>query len=317
MKIAKNILFAVLCLLAFGIAVVISFLLSANHILQRRLAPVQVDWDDTVGYVLYDLSYGDGDMNTYDLYVPADLSQGQPCSLILLIHGGGFTAGDKGDDAVWCRYFASKGLLCASINYTLLTGDGIDGLPLLYQETRQAVEAIYAEAGTLGFPITEMAVTGTSAGGTLALMYAYDQPENAPIPVKFVFEQVGPVSFEPGDWGNTTADEKAAFITMMTGQSVTAEMVVSGEAQHMVDAISPAAYVDEDTVPSLLAYGVNDKVVPPELRFYLLENLEEYDVPFDYIEFPNSGHGLMGDLDKMTEYVACIDTYIDTYFENF
>ena len=44
----------------------------------------------------------------------------------------------------------------------------------MYQETGQAVESVYEKAGELGFPITEMAATGNSAGGTLALMYAYD-----------------------------------------------------------------------------------------------------------------------------------------------
>lgn len=316
MKVIKNILFAGLCLIAFGAAVVISFLLSVQLTNQRHLAPIQVDWDDTVGYVLSDLSYGEGELNTYDLYVPANLPQGQPCSLILLIHGGGFTGGDKSEGIHWCRYFASKGILSASINYTLLTGDGIDGLPLQYQEVGQAVEAIYEKARALGFTITEMATTGGSAGGTLALMYAYNQPKDAPIPVKFVFEEVGPCTFNPEGWGNTTDEEKVAFITMMSGQSITAEMVDSGEAQQVVDAISPVSYVSESTVPTLLAYGLKDNVVPPNLRYFLLEKLEEYNVPYTYIEFPNSGHGMLNDPDKTAEYVEKVTEYLERYFEN-
>ncbi len=317
MKLLKNLLFVLLCLVAFGVATFISFLASANHLAQTTLAPIQVTWDDSVGYVLSDLSYGNGEENTYDLYIPAGMPQGQPCSLVLLIHGGGFTAGDKAEDSAWCKYFASKGLLCASINYTLSSEENNAALPLMFQENAQAVEAIYEKAGAMGFPITEMAVTGSSAGGTLALMYAYHQPEDVPIPVKFVFEQTGPASFEPELWGNTTDEDKAAFITMMSGQSVTAEMVVSGEIQRYIDAISPAAQVGPGTVPTLMAYGPKDKIVPPQLKFLLLEKLEEYNIPHDYIEFPNSGHGLMNDPDKMVEYVALLDTYIETYFENY
>lgn len=56
----------------------------------------------------------------------------------------------------------------------VLSEENNGGLPLMYQETGQAVESVYEKAGELGFPITEMAATGNSAGGTLALMYAYD-----------------------------------------------------------------------------------------------------------------------------------------------
>ncbi len=34
------------------------------------------------------------------------------------------------------------------------------------------------------------------------------------------------------------------------------------------------------------------------------------------IEFPNFGHGMLNDPDKMVEYVASLDTYIEAYFEN-
>lgn len=316
MKLLKSLLFVLLCLFAFGVATFISFCSSANHLAQASKAPILVDWNDSVGYVISDLSYGETVMETYDLYIPANLPPNQPCSLVLLIHGGGFTAGDKADDAVWCKYITSKGILCASINYTFLSEENNGGLLLMFRETEQAVEAIYEKAGELGFPITEMAVTGLSAGGTLALMYGYDQPEDAPIPVKFVFELTGPASFEPTEWGNTTDENKAAFITMMSGQCVTAEMVASGEAQQVVDAISPAAQVDAHTVPTLMAYGPKDKIVPPSLKFLLLEKLEEYGVPHDYVEFPNSGHGLLNDPDKLEEYVALLDVYIAAYFEN-
>lgn len=316
MKLLKNLLFVLLCFVAFGIAVFISFGISVNHLQQTGQAPILIDWNDTVGYVISDLPYGERDMETYDLYVPANLPTNQPCSLVLLIHGGGFTAGDKADDASWCKYLASKGLLCASINYTFLSEENNGGLPLMFRETEQAVEAIHEKAGTLGFPITEMAVTGFSAGGALALMYGYGQPEDAPIPVKFVFEMTGPATFDPTGWGNTTDEEKAAFITMMSGQNVTAEMVANGEARQIVDAISPAAQVDANTVPTLMAYGPKDKIVPPSLKFLLLEKLEEYGVPHDYVEFPNSGHGLLNDPDKLEEYAALLDAYIERYFEN-
>ena len=40
-----------------------------------------------------DISYGDSDSNKYDLYLPTGVKENY--SLILHIHGGGFSAGDK------------------------------------------------------------------------------------------------------------------------------------------------------------------------------------------------------------------------------
>lgn len=147
-------------------------------------------------------------------------------------------------------------------------------------------------------------------------MYAYNPPEDAPIPVKFVFEQVGPVSFEPSGWGNGTAEECASFATFMTGQTITAEMMQDGTYKQYTDEISPVAYVDKNTVPSILAYGVRDAAVPPPLKYMLIEALEENSVTHDYIEFPNSGHGLLNDPDKTVEYVEKVTEYLERYFEN-
>ena len=94
-------------------------------------------------------------------------------------------------------------------------------------------------------------------------------------------------------------------------------MVSSRAAQQYIDVISPAAQVDADTVPTLLACGPKDKIVPPSLKFLLIEKLNEYSVRHDYIELPNSGYGLLNDPDKVVAYVALLDEYIDIYFENF
>ncbi len=57
------------------------------------------------------------------------------------------------------------------------------------------MDAVVAEAAKLGYPVNEMAIGGGSAGGCLALLYAYRDTAESPVPVRFVFEAVGPSSF--------------------------------------------------------------------------------------------------------------------------
>ena len=317
-RILMYLLFVLLCLAVFGTATVLSFAVTSGTIISDSQAPLHVDWNESVGTVFSDLSYGDGPFHTYDLYVPADPAPDQTFPLILLIHGGGFTGGDKGDDAVWGKFFAANGYVLASINYTLMTEDNPVGLPTMFQDTRNAVKAICGRAQEMGYPLTEMAVTGASAGGTLALMYAFHPPEDAPLPVRFVFEQSGPVSFTLPAWnGDPDGDptEIAAAASAWTGMDITPEMVETGEYLKYIDAISPVSFVNEHTVPVLMAYGVNDKVVPPIHRELLLQALEASNVPHEYIEFPRSGHGLLGDPGRTETYVAKIMEYAGTYFQ--
>ena len=64
-----------------------------------------------------------------------------------------------------------------------------------------------------------MAVSGGSAGGCLALLYAYRDAKDSPVPVKMVFEAVGPSSFYPEDWTNYGLDQNkdaaAAMFSVM------------------------------------------------------------------------------------------------------
>ena len=77
-------------------------------------------WDETVGKVYTDLPYGEGAANKFDLYVPADKSQ-DAYGLVVYLHAGGFTSGDKAGDAEMLKWLCSKGYVAAGINYTLFT----------------------------------------------------------------------------------------------------------------------------------------------------------------------------------------------------
>ena len=68
-------------------------------------------------------------------------------------------------------------------------------------EIKNCVDAINEKCQELGYRVTGMATCGVSAGGTLAMNYAYTSGEYSAIPVKFVFQLVGPASFEPEQLG--------------------------------------------------------------------------------------------------------------------
>lgn len=308
------ILYAVLFIGVFAGSAYIAMIYHAST--QQRI--MKVDWNDSVGTVYSDLRYGDGEYHTYSLYMPANLDKNQPQSLILDIHGGGFTAGDKTDDDAVCRYYASKGLIVAAMNYTYL---GVDGASLnsMMEEALQCVDAVREQCASMGYHVTEMATTGSSAGGCLAMLYAYRNAKESSIPVKFVFQQTGPATFDKEFWGDTTDnyEMQALSASLYTGKTIVPESVGTGEYQQYVDEISPAALISDTTVPTLCAYGPKDKIIPTQLKYLLFNNLAEHHIPYDYIEFPHSNHGMYDDPDKTQEYLAKSLEYCERYFENY
>lgn len=317
-KLKMNLLFTILCIVIFTAVFAGAGYIRIATTLANTYKDLQVEWNDQVGTIYSDLSFDKRSETGYDLYVPAkDPTKVKPnYSLILYIHGGSFTAGDKKDGAQWAKYFASKGYVAASMNYTLATQTQASNLNLMNEQIRSCVVAIQKKSRELGYPVNEMAVTGASAGSALALLYAYKEADTSPIPVKFVFEQTGPVAFEPEGFGIYDDKGKAEFASAMTGHNISINMVQNGEYRKYVNEISPVHYVNEHTIPTLLAYGPKDKIVPVGLKFQLLDALNKHHVTHDYIEYPNSNHGMYSDPDKQREYIDKIHQYCQNYFTN-
>ena len=298
---------------AFIVAFTVSAILKITY--NPLAEEVHVDWNDTVGTVYTDIAYGEGEANKFDLYVPAD-DKKKSYGLVVYLHAGGFTTGDKSGDAQMCHYLVSKGYVAAAINYTLRDEQNpTASVYTMSQEIKQSIPVVKEEAEKLGYTLDRMAMSGGSAGGCLALLYAYRDADTSPIPVKFVFEAVGPSSFEPEDWYGLGADPKATadLFSVMSGKTITANMIGTEAYREAIKDISPYTWVDENSVPTLCAYGRYDKVCPFGTVKYLINALEENEVPFDYIEFPHSGHGLQNDNKQYKLYMQKMNEYLEKY----
>ena len=67
----------------------------------------------------------------------------------------------------------------------------------MFQQTilgkiKESIPYVIAEAEKLGYHINEMSIGGGSAGHALAMIYAYRDADESPVPVKMTFGAVGP-----------------------------------------------------------------------------------------------------------------------------
>lgn len=311
----KRIMFIVICILAFLVSFTASALFKLTY--KPWASAYTVDWNDSVGTVYTDLSYGDQAANRFDLYLPADDSK-ERYGLVVYLHAGGFTTGDKAGDASMLQWLTSMGYVAAGINYTLRDDAHPDASVLSQSlEIRDSIPYVVAEAERLGYQIDEMAISGGSAGGTLAMLYAYRDAGTSPVPVRMLFEAVGPASFYPEDWTNYGLDQNpeaaAGLFSVMAGTEITVNMLGTEAYEEAIKPISAYMWVDENSVPSVIAHGVYDKVAPFLSVRHLVNALEEHNVPHEFIEFPHSGHALQNDDSLYIQYMDTVIAYLQRY----
>lgn len=121
------------------------------------------------------------------------------------------------------------------------------------------------------------------------------------------------------DWSPYGLDKSpqaaADLFSVMSGNRITEEMIRENDYDEEVKDISAYMWVNENSVPTLCAYGVHDKVCPFDSVRHLIRALEENHVPFDYIEFPHSGHGLQNDNKLYVKYMEKLTEYLDKYLK--
>lgn len=119
-------------------------------------------------------------LNSLDVYLPPADQDGE-CSgrpLLVWIHGGGWTEGDKAagiEDKV--RLFTGAGYVFASVNYRLTDPDVVPATPrhpVHDQDAADAVAWLVDHAGEIGADAGRVAVLGHSAGGGITAAITTD-----------------------------------------------------------------------------------------------------------------------------------------------
>ena len=305
----------------FGILIfIISFLSGAASKLFIKPAwskNYSVEWDESIGTMISDIAYGNGEKNTFDLYLPQNNTR-ENYGLVVYLHAGGFTSGDKADDAKTLEWLCSKGYVAAGINYTLFSEEHPDAnVYTQSMEIKKAVPFVVEATKKAGYNIDKMTVAGGSAGHALAMIYAYRDGKEAPVPVVFTYGGVGPSSFYQEDWGIFGLDQDdeacAAMFSVMSGDTISPEEIRSGEYLEKVKPIAASEWVSNNPVPTVVAYGKYDKMQPFAVFVKLETALKENNVDYKYYVLPHSGHGLQNDDKISKQWMESIEEYLERY----
>ena len=133
------------------------------------------------------ISYNVYSETKFDIWMPDSKN---PTGLLIYIHGGGFTGGDKSvvyekdkwDFPTEIRTLLINGIAVASINYRLLKQSGEDeGIIKCFNDSRRALQYIRFHADVYNIDKTKIVLSGTSAGAGIALWIGVNDDMQDPL----------------------------------------------------------------------------------------------------------------------------------------
>ncbi len=250
-------------------------------------------------YEALNVAYGEHYQQVFDIYLPANRTTAT--KTIILVHGGGWTAGDKNDMNGFVEFLLQElpEYAIVNLNYRLAT-TSLQAHPMQINDITAAVN--FLKDNTSTYTISEnLGFIGTSAGAHLSLLwsYAFDTESN----VNMVCSIVGPTNFTDPNYLNSTNSELLAMLQALGGNTSTS----------FLEEVSPYHQVDETAPPTQLFYGGLDPLVPTSQGVLLRDKLETLNVIHEFTLYENEAHGWVGEnlIDTTTKLKAFLKTYLD------
>ena len=211
----------------------------------------------------FNVSYGEEKSRKMDIFVPYSAKKNETNGVLLYIHGGSWTGGDKIEWVGDSMRAARNGYIAATMNYTLQSPDNDVTAFDMVEEIKTAVQKLKDFSDEQGLNITKLATTGYSAGAHLSALYAYTVADESPIELVFTANRVTPSDFHPESWDDVYQKGTALNIASnLSGTKITEEMLADGSAEAIIRSVSPAMLINENSVPSLFGFGGRDTTVP-------------------------------------------------------
>lgn len=265
------------------------------------------------GYEIYrQVKYGEGEENVMDVYIPKAAYGRDTNGCVLFIHGGSWSGGDLAEESARCRLLASRGYITATMNYTLWSETLEDYTVFtVLDEIDAALLKLKDFSAERGINIDKAATCGYSAGAHLSMLYSYSRWESAPMEISFAASMAGPADISKEVWGEETA---ARIATVLSGESVSEEEVLTGDADGILSLVCPISYIDESTPPTLIMQGGADDIVPPANATSLVSALSAYGVEHEYVYLENSDHSLIQNPIKHLGFYRLMLGYSEKFF---
>jgi len=234
---------------------------------------------------ILNVSYGSHAQQKYDIYLPEGRAD-DITKVFVLIHGGSWVGGDKGDmnfmvDLLKARFVDYA---IVNINYRL-GGIGNSPFPMQIDDIEDIVSDLKSKSDT--YQITnEYGFIGLSAGAHLSMLYSYKFDDTSD--VEMVCSIVGPTNFTDDAYVNDPDfDDFAISMQLLTGVNYT-------DNPEYYEDLSPYHIATTSAPPTILFYGDEDPLIPTSQGVDMHAKLNMLGVTNEFTLYEGEGHGWAG-----------------------
>jgi acetyl esterase/lipase len=247
---------------------------------------------------ILNVSYGADALQKTDVYLPANRNP-TSTKVIIMIHGGGWSSGDKADFTAFVDTLKRRlpGYAVFNINYRLASLTG-NLFPTQENDVKAAIEFIYSKRSEYAIS-DKFVLLGASAGGHLSLLHAYKYA--TPVKIKAVVDFFGPTDLV--DMYNNPASIFAspAALAAVAGGTPSTHLSLYQQS-------SPINFVTAQSPPTIILQGGVDILVSPSQSATLKNKLQTFGVIHQYVFYPTENHGwtganLVDSFDKITAFL--------------
>ncbi|MBK7432423.1 MAG: alpha/beta hydrolase [Chitinophagaceae bacterium] len=232
--------------------------------------------------IILDTAYGSDPKQKMDVYLPAGRTTAT--KLIILIHGGGWEAGDKSDMNYYKNILRAKWpeAAIANVNYRLASNAANIHHTQIMGDISSAVNFILNNKTQ--FVVSDsLLMVGASAGAHLAMLYTYAY--NTGNKVRAVADFFGPAVLDDWSWYNS--------FNIWIGKPIKDLLIQYNNTAWNVpvyQANSPFSTATATSRPTIIFHGTIDVIVPLYQSQWLRGRLNSIGVPNEYYEYLD-GHG--------------------------
>jgi acetyl esterase/lipase len=221
----------------------------------------------------------DGQDLVADVFVPPEDRRNG--AAVLLVHGGGWSAGERSAFLWHAHRLSAHGYVASTIDYRL---SQVACYPAAVLDCRSAMRWLRRNAERFGVGPDRVGAMGSSAGGHLVACLGVMEAVEEGISAKAncVVDVHGVHDLVALSEGNEVKQSREAFL----GGPIDERRETWIEA-------SPALHVDADSAPTLLIHDPGDETVPYAQSLILARALMEAARPVRFLPSPGSGHGFV------------------------
>ncbi len=252
------------------------------------IAPFFAFADDFVAFKNIPYVEGGGERQQLDLYLPKDYEKAEkPTPVVLVVHGGGWGAGNKDWAGGWAPFFVPQGFAVVGINYRYQPEFP---LPAQIVDCKSAVRWLRAHAKKYNLDPEHFGAMGHSAGGHLSALLGVtgstkefdlgdhlDQSSE----IQAVCDMCGPADFVA--WFKSTPQVADLSKSLFGGPA--------DEKAEIIRKMSPTLQADSKSAPMLIIHAPDDDLVPYDQSHSLADALKKAGATYELFDLPKDTGG--------------------------